>query len=53
MQPLAEGIEREEQRQFLLELGCPIGQGFLFSEPVPPGDLVRLAKEDGLASLLS
>jgi diguanylate cyclase (GGDEF)-like protein/PAS domain S-box-containing protein len=53
MQPLAEGIETEEQRQFLIELGCPVGQGFLFSEAVPPDDLVRLAREDGLASLLS
>ncbi len=53
MQPLAEGIETEEQRQYLVELGCPMGQGFLFSEPVPPDDLARLARQDGLASLLS
>jgi EAL domain-containing protein (putative c-di-GMP-specific phosphodiesterase class I) len=34
MQPLAEGIEREEQRLFLLEHGCVLGQGFHFSRPV-------------------
>jgi diguanylate cyclase (GGDEF)-like protein/PAS domain S-box-containing protein len=34
MQPLAEGIEREEQRLFLLEHGCMLGQGFHFSRPV-------------------
>jgi diguanylate cyclase (GGDEF)-like protein/PAS domain S-box-containing protein len=51
MQPLAEGIETEEQRQYLVELGCPVGQGFLFSEPVPADDLVRLAGEIGAASL--
>ncbi len=30
----AEGIETEAERQLLLELGCPIGQGYLFSYPV-------------------
>jgi EAL domain-containing protein (putative c-di-GMP-specific phosphodiesterase class I) len=53
MQPLAEGIETEDQRRYLMELGCPVGQGFLFSEPIPAEDLVRLASGDGLASLLS
>lgn len=28
---VAEGIETEQQRQFLLSLGCEIGQGFLFA----------------------
>lgn len=32
---VAEGIEREETRTFLLELGCEEGQGFLFDEPRP------------------
>ena len=32
---VAEGIEREEQAQRLMELGCAFGQGFLFSKPVP------------------
>ncbi len=27
LQPLAEGIETEEQRRFLIEHGCPLGQG--------------------------
>src|SRR6185312_4202330 len=30
LQPVAEGIETEQQRAFLLELGCPLGQGYLF-----------------------
>jgi predicted signal transduction protein with EAL and GGDEF domain len=30
---LAEGIEIEEQRAILLQLGCPQGQGFLFGKP--------------------
>jgi diguanylate cyclase (GGDEF)-like protein/PAS domain S-box-containing protein len=39
MEPIAEGIETEEQREFLLESGCHIGQGFLFSRPVPANEL--------------
>jgi EAL domain-containing protein (putative c-di-GMP-specific phosphodiesterase class I) len=35
LQPLAEGIETEAQRAFLIEHGCPLGQGYLFSKPVP------------------
>ncbi len=32
---LAEGIETEQQRQRLLQLGCPNGQGFLLSGALP------------------
>jgi EAL domain-containing protein (putative c-di-GMP-specific phosphodiesterase class I) len=31
---LAEGIESREQLDALLKLGCDLGQGHLFSEPV-------------------
>jgi diguanylate cyclase (GGDEF)-like protein len=30
--PVAEGIETEEQLQKLIQLGCPFGQGYLFSK---------------------
>jgi diguanylate cyclase (GGDEF)-like protein/PAS domain S-box-containing protein len=39
---VAEGIETEEQRQVLFDLGCDIGQGYLFSRPVPPCQLTAL-----------
>jgi len=32
---VAEGVELDEQRQFLVEQGCDCGQGYLFSRPVP------------------
>lgn len=33
---VAEGIETEEALEYLRERGCDVGQGYLFSEPVPP-----------------
>ncbi|WP_051560049.1 EAL domain-containing protein [Marinobacterium jannaschii] len=35
MKVVAEGIENEQQLQYLAEAGCDLGQGFLFSPPVP------------------
>jgi len=40
--PLAEGIETEEQRRFVVERGCKLGQGFLFSRPVPAEEIPAL-----------
>jgi diguanylate cyclase (GGDEF)-like protein/PAS domain S-box-containing protein len=47
LQPMAEGIETEEQLAFLIEHGCPLGQGYLFSRPVPAAEIERLVR--GLA----
>jgi diguanylate cyclase (GGDEF)-like protein/PAS domain S-box-containing protein len=33
---VAEGIETEQQAAVLRELGCPLGQGYLFAEPLLP-----------------
>jgi diguanylate cyclase (GGDEF)-like protein len=33
-QPLAEGVETPEQLDFLVQHGCRLGQGYLFSQPV-------------------
>ncbi|GIN20955.1 MAG TPA: bifunctional diguanylate cyclase/phosphodiesterase [Bacillus bacterium] len=39
---IAEGIETEEQREFLLENGCHLGQGYLYSPPVTKGEIEKL-----------
>ncbi len=45
---LAEGIETQGQREFLVEEGCDRGQGYLFSKPLPASDLeVFLARATG------
>jgi len=41
LQVLAEGIETEEQAQFLRSLGCQMGQGWLFAKPMPLDALVK------------
>lgn len=43
---VAEGIETPTELQTLRKMGCPLGQGFLFSRPVPPDDMLALLKHD-------
>jgi len=40
----AEGIETEEQRQFLEDLGCELGQGYLFDKPLPAEQIEQRLK---------
>jgi diguanylate cyclase (GGDEF)-like protein len=40
LQVLAEGIETEEQRAFLLQSGCQYGQGRLFGDPMTADDFL-------------
>lgn len=42
---VAEGVESEEQRRILTDLGCDQMQGFLISRPVPEEKLIRLLKK--------
>ncbi|MES2049422.1 MAG: EAL domain-containing protein [Pseudomonadota bacterium] len=43
MKVVAEGIETQEQADFLSRLGCTYGQGFLFSRPLTAGNFVFFA----------
>jgi diguanylate cyclase (GGDEF)-like protein len=45
LQTVAEGIETVEQLTTVRELGCDLGQGFLFARPMPAVDLAPLLRE--------
>ncbi|WP_436535497.1 putative bifunctional diguanylate cyclase/phosphodiesterase [Actinoplanes sp. HUAS TT8] len=38
---VAEGVETEQQARELRELGCEIGQGYLYARPLTPEDFAR------------
>jgi len=42
LQCIAEGIETPEQFQVVQELGCELGQGYLFARPMQPADIPAL-----------
>ena len=42
---LCEGVETQEQYDFLRDIGCERVQGYLISRPVPLDDMVRLVQE--------
>lgn len=39
--PVAEGVESEEQSQFLLREGCTLAQGYHLAPPVPASEVAR------------
>jgi EAL domain-containing protein (putative c-di-GMP-specific phosphodiesterase class I) len=39
---IAEGVEKDDQLDFLRESGCGEIQGFIFSPPVPPAQFEQL-----------
>jgi diguanylate cyclase (GGDEF)-like protein/PAS domain S-box-containing protein len=45
MDVIAEGVETEEQRQMLIDMGCANFQGYLFSKPVPVEQFEVLLKQ--------
>jgi EAL domain-containing protein (putative c-di-GMP-specific phosphodiesterase class I) len=46
LEVVGEGIETEEQRDWLRRHGCDLGQGYLLGHPVPGGELKRLLGVD-------
>ncbi len=48
LQLIAEGVEKEEQRRFLVNHGCRLGQGWLIGRPLPAEELEKrhLAKTE-------
>ena len=45
LKPVAEGIERADQLDRLLDLHCALGQGYYFARPLPGPELEVLLAE--------
>jgi EAL domain-containing protein (putative c-di-GMP-specific phosphodiesterase class I) len=43
---IAEGVETVEQADFLLRHGCRRAQGYLYSRPVEPAELLETWRRD-------
>ena len=53
MTTTAEGVETEQQRELLRELGCSEMQGYLFSRPIPAAEMTKLLQSGtGLSMVL-
>ena len=50
LQTVAEGVETEEQLARLRELGCDVGQGFLWSRPVPATEALAMVSSPAWGS---
>ncbi|WP_158308348.1 putative bifunctional diguanylate cyclase/phosphodiesterase [Thiocapsa marina] len=44
MRVVAQGVETQYQADFLREAGCTIAQGFLYTQPLGPDELMRFVK---------
>ncbi|MEP6834525.1 MAG: EAL domain-containing protein [Gemmatimonas sp.] len=51
IEPVAEGIENEAQRDMLIKKGCAVMQGFLFGRPMTPDQLLPIILEYGMPLL--
>jgi diguanylate cyclase (GGDEF)-like protein len=49
IQVFGEGIEAVDQREWLLEHGCTVGQGYLFAHPLTPEDAAAYLRTEVLA----
>ncbi|OWY39996.1 hypothetical protein CEK28_04455 [Xenophilus sp. AP218F] len=48
LQLVAEGIENDAQRRFLIDAGCQYGQGYLYARPMPPEAFANLLRIGGV-----
>jgi diguanylate cyclase (GGDEF)-like protein/PAS domain S-box-containing protein len=48
---VAEGVETTSQQDALVRSGCELGQGYLFSVPVPANEIVRRLREPAPAAV--
>ena len=42
---VAEGVEEEDQYDYLKEIGCDVIQGYLLGRPLPPKDVEVLLEQ--------
>lgn len=45
MNIICEGVEKEEQADFLQSVGCMYAQGFLYAKPMPESDFISLLEK--------
>ncbi|WP_144463571.1 EAL domain-containing protein [Siminovitchia fortis] len=45
---IAEGIETEEQAEFLMQNGCHLGQGYLYSPPITKEEIGKLLNKENV-----
>jgi EAL domain-containing protein (putative c-di-GMP-specific phosphodiesterase class I) len=46
MKVIAEGVETEQQKQFLIDHGCDMLQGYLFARPMPAEKFTQMLRKD-------
>jgi PAS domain S-box-containing protein len=46
LEVIAEGLERPQDRELLVDIGCPYGQGYLFSKPMTEQEALRWLQHD-------
>lgn len=42
---IAEGVERREQAEYMIELGCSEAQGYLYARPMPFDDVMKFLQQ--------
>ena len=50
LKTIAEGIETQEQADYLINLGCDEAQGFMYSKPLPNLELKQFVKNNSISN---